>query len=203
MNMKFNPIYIYGPLVVLIIVFLIVFTQNNNTSSSTIPGNINGKEMPNDSIHNNLNNPLSESPSGKNATSGAKHEVEMLKKMIEENPNDTVKLKQYADFLSAHKPSEAIPYYNRILKIDPKREDVLFALSYIYYNQGNLVKAEEMTNKILSFDKNNLEAQYNIGAIAASRGESEKARKIWEKIIAEHPNDKTSQLAKSSLDKLQ
>lgn len=201
--MKFNPIYIYGPLVVLVIVFLIVFTQNNNTSSPTIPGNINRKEMPNDSVHKNLQNPFSQSPSKSNTTEDAKHEVEMLKKLIKENPKDTVRLKQYADFLSVHKPGEAIRYYDRILKINPKREDILFALSYIYYNQGNLVKAEETTNKILSFDKNNIEAQYNIGAIAASRGDREKARKIWNKIITEHPNDKTSKLAKSSLDKLQ
>ncbi len=201
--MKFNPIYIYGPLIALVIVFLIFFTKKTNTTSPVTSGNIAGQQMPDDSIHKNLQNPLTQSPSGGNVTKSAKHEVEMLKRLIEENPKDTVRLKQYADFLSAHNPPEAIKYYNRILKLDPKRVDVLFSLSYIYYNQGNFNKAEDLTNKVLSLDKNNLEAQYNLGAIAASRGDRETARKIWNKLVSEHPDDKTSQLAKSSLDKLQ
>ena len=196
--MKIKPIYIYGPLAV-----LVVFTQKNNTSSPVSSNEINGKQMPQDSIHKNLQNPLTQSPSGNNATDNARHQVEMLKKAIDENPKDTVKLKQYADFLSAHNPKEAIGYYERILKINPKRTDILFALSYIYYSQGNFNKAEELTNKVLSVDKLNLEAQYNLGAIAASRGDREKARKIWTDLVTKYPNDKISQLAKSSLNKLQ
>jgi tetratricopeptide (TPR) repeat protein len=200
--MKFKPIYIYASLIILVIIFLVVFTQSNNSTSPKVPGDISGKQMPHDEIHKNLQSPLSGAPSSNNLNESARHQVEEMKKAIDENPNDTVKLKEYADFLSAHQPSEAIKYYEKILKINPKREDVLFSLSYIYYNQKNLSKAEEYTSEVLALDKNNLEANYNLGAIAASRGDKEKARQIWNKLISDHPGSEIAQLAKSSLQKL-
>ncbi len=201
--MKIKPLYIYLPLAVVLLLFLFIYTNKNDKSAGTIPtGNIEDKKMPQDSIHEKFTNPLSESPSKSNVTENAKHETEMLKKQVEEHPNDTLKLKEYADFLSEHNPKEAIKYYDKLLRINPKRIDVLFSLSFIYYNQGNLSKTEELTNKILYYDKDNVKAYYNLGAIAASKGDKEKARQIWNKIVTEHPNDETAQLAKSSLAKL-
>ncbi len=43
---------------------------------------------------------------------------------------------------------------------------------------------------------------YNIGAIEATKGNKNRAREIWTKLIEDHPNDKTSELAKNSLNKL-
>lgn len=202
--MKIKPLYIYGPLVIILLIFLFVYTNNTNTAkvSNEPSGDINGKTMPNDSVHRNLQNPLSESPSGNNATDNAKHEVEMLKKEIEKHPNDTLKIRQYADYLASHQPEESIKYYEKILKVNPRRIDILFSLSFIYYNQGNLNQTEKLTSKILSYDKDNLKALYNLGAISARKGDREKARALWNRIIVEHPDDETAQLARASLQKL-
>ncbi len=201
--MKIKPIYIYGAIILIAAIFLIVSTRQNNSNTESNSSNINNQEMPQDDIHKNLENPTTEKPTKDNVSANVMHQLEMLKKAVEENPNDTTKLKEYADFLSAaHQPEKAIPYYEKILSKDPKRTDILFALTFIYYNQKNLDKAEETTNKILTYDKGNEQALYNLGAIEATKGNREKARQIWTDLVNNHPNSQTSKMAQNALNDL-
>ena len=196
--MKFKPLYAYLSLVLVLVVFLIIFSQKNNNQSAT---DIASKEMPNDDIHKGLKN--GEAPDKSNVSADIIRKMEELKKAAEENPNDTLKMKEYADFLTeAHKPDEAIQYYQKILKVDPKRTDILFSLSFIYYNKQDYNKSEEITNKILSYDKNNPLALYNLGAISATKGDNAKARDIWNKLIEKYPNSEAAAAAKQSLGNL-
>ena len=120
--MKIKPIYIYGSVVVLAIIFLVFFTSNND---SNIPQNVQNNQMPSDSIHKGLQAP----PGKDNVSSEVKHHIEMLKKAVEESPKDTLKMREYADFLSAaHQPDEAIPYYNKILSVNPNVVTFFFLL---------------------------------------------------------------------------
>ncbi len=194
--MKIKPIYIYGSVVVLAIIFLVFFTSRND---SNIPENVQNNQMPDDDIHKGLQQP----PGKDNVSSEVKRHLEMLKKEVEENPKDTLKMREYADFLSAaHQPDEAIIYYNNILNVNPKRSDVLFSLAYIYFNKKDYDKAEGLVNKILLYEPDNAEAMYNLGAIAASNGDKQKARTQWEKLIKNYPGSNASKLAESSLKKL-
>tara|TARA_R110001583_G_scaffold114876_1_gene265313 strand:+ start:18287 stop:18835 length:549 start_codon:yes stop_codon:yes gene_type:complete len=68
-----------------------------------------------------------------------KHKVwlgfEELKKTYLENPTDTIAMKAYADFLfESHKGEYAIPIYEEILGVYPKREDIEVKLLILYYN---------------------------------------------------------------------
>jgi tetratricopeptide (TPR) repeat protein len=194
--MKIKPIYIYGSVIVLAIIFLVFFTSKNDSNA---PENVQSNQMPDDDIHKGLQQP----PGKDNVSSEIKRHLEMLKKAIEENPKDTLKMREYADFLSAaHQPDEAITYYNNILKVNPKRSDVLFSLAYIYFNKKDYDKAEDLVNKILLYEPDNTEAMYNLGAIAASNGDKQKARTQWEKLIKNYPGSDASKLAESSLKKL-
>jgi tetratricopeptide (TPR) repeat protein len=196
--MKFKPLYAYLSLVVILIVLLVIFTQKKSNQSTP---DITSQEMPNDSIHKGLKN--GEAPNKSNVSADIIRKMEELKKAAEENPNDTLKLKEYADFLAeAHKPDEAIQYYQKILKVDPKRTDILFSLSFIYYNKQDYNKSEELTNKILSYEKNNPLALYNLGAISATKGDNVKARDIWNKLIKKYPNSEAAGAAKQSLGNL-
>ena len=197
--MKFKPLYAYLSLIVILIVLLVVFTQKNKSNETA--GDITNQEIPNDDIHKGLQN--GEAPNKSNVSADIIRKMEELKKEAEENPNDTLKLKEYADFLAeAHKADEAIKYYQKILRIDPKRTDVLFSLSFIFYNKRDYDKSEEYTNKILSYDKNNPLALYNLGAISATRGDKNKAKKIWNGIIEEYPNSEAAKTAEESLSNL-
>lgn len=196
--MKFKIIYLYLAVFTIAIILLVVLTQEEDTTPLRSPTN----QLPNDDIHKDMQN-NSSSPSSGNVNQDVIRKMQELKEASENNPNDTARIREYADFLSAaHKQEEAIKLYERILKKDSKRIDILFSLSFIYYNKQNIPKAEEITNRILTIDENNLQARYNLGALAASRGEKQKAREIWTKIIIEHPGTQESQLAETSLKQL-
>lgn len=200
--MKFKVSYLYLLLGVAVIVILFVLSNDNSTPESATE-NIENQEMPNDEVHKGLQNPVDGNPSKSNVSSDVYKKMDMLKKEVDANPNDTSKMRVYAEFMAAaHRQDEAIVYYQKILNIDPKRNDVLFNLSIIYYTRQDYDNAEKYTSQILKNDKNNTQAMYNLGAIAASKGQKEKARNIWNELISKYPDDETAELAKSSLEKL-
>jgi len=199
--MKFKPIYLYGIVAVIAIITLIIVSQT--TGDEKVGGNISNKEMPTDDVHKNLNKGMMDNPTGANVSEEVKHKLDVMKKDVDANPNDTLKIREYADFLAAaHRPNEAIIYYQKILDEDKKRKDVYFALTFVYYNQKNLVKAEEVTRVMYNLFPNDPMVNYNLGAIEATKGNKDKAREIWNNLVKNHPNDKTSELAKNSLNKL-
>lgn len=200
--MKFKLAYLYIILALGVVVTLFILSGRNNNNK--ISGqDIAGEKMPGDDIHKDLQDPTKENPSKSNVSADVYRKMDELKKDVEANPNDTSKIKAYADFMTAaHKPEEAVPYYEKILKVNPKRIDILFDLAMINYNRQDFDKAEDYTQRILKNDKNNTQAMYNLGAIAASKGEKERAKEIWNKLISDYPNDDVTQLARSSLAKL-
>uniref|UniRef100_A0A7V3E894 Tetratricopeptide repeat protein n=1 Tax=Ignavibacterium album TaxID=591197 RepID=A0A7V3E894_9BACT len=197
--MKFKPVYIYGILLIAVIAVIIIATNQRNEKIAAIE-DIANKEMPQDDVHKNIGKE-GQMPHGQvKVSEEVKKKMEELKAAVDASPNDTSKIREYADFLlAAHKPDESIPYYEMILKKDPKRKDIRFSLTFIYYNKGELDKAEEETNKILAIDKNDSMAKYNLGAIEATRGNNEKARQIWNKLIQEDPKSESAELARNAL----
>jgi tetratricopeptide (TPR) repeat protein len=200
-KMKFKPIYLYGVVILIAIITLLVVTQTDSNEKTNV--DITNKQMPMDDVHKKLNNGVIQNPSGSNVSEEVKHKIDVMKKDVDANPNDTLKMREYADFLAAaHKPEEALSYYQKIIDKDKKRKDVYFAITFVYYTKGDFVKAEEVTQTMLKLFPGDPMANYNLGAIEATKGNKEKAREIWTKLINENPNDKTSELAKSSLNKL-
>lgn len=199
--MKLKLKYIYALLFIAIaVIFLLVSTDKNQQENSP-SNNIMNKQMPEDDVHKELNDP--NSPNRSNVSASVFQKLDELKKQAEQNPNDISKLRELADFLTAaHKPDEAILYYERLLKIQPEDRDALFNLSYIYSNKRDFSKAEIYTNQILKLYPKDSEALYNLGAINASRGDKQKAREIWERIVKNFPNSQAANLAKTGLAKL-
>lgn len=200
--MKLKPIYIYVTVFITAIIFLFVISESG-TNKNLNNVDITNKLMPKDDIHQNLNKSMQQSPNSSNVTSEFKTKLEGMKKSVDDNPNDTLKIREYADFLTAaHKFDEALKYYELILSIDKNRKDILFSITYIHYSNGNLNKAEEVTKKILQLFPNDPMADYNLGAINATRGNKVKAQEIWTKLIKDFPNTETAILAQNSLKKL-
>jgi tetratricopeptide (TPR) repeat protein len=200
--MKFKPIYFYGILgVIAVIVLIIVATQQSSepTGFSTNTEQI----MPDDDVHKQLQNQGTIPPSKENVSESYKQKLSELKSAVEKNPEDTLVLRKYADFLTAsHKMDEAMTYYEKILKVNSRRTDIYFSLALILFNKKEFAKCEEANNKVLSYDPTNQMALYNIGAIAATRGNKEKAKEYWNKVILINAESETGKLAKESLTKL-
>jgi tetratricopeptide (TPR) repeat protein len=199
--MNIKPVYIYGILTIFVAIILIISSWNSSSGNRVISDS--GNKMPADDLHNSLRNKLNQSPGSSNVTSETLRKLEELKHQFESMPDDTLRIREYADFLvMSHRHIDAIPLYEKVLSKDSNRIDILFSLTFIYYNQSNMNKAEELTNKILFKDPANVQAIYNSGAIAASKGNKVEARKIWENLITRYPHSETTELAKTSLNKL-
>ena len=195
---KIKPLYIYLTGIMLTIIIFYFITQDTSQTTPA-PGNITGNQMPQDQVHKGLQQP----PGASNVMPEVMQKMEEMKKDVDAHPNDTLKVKQYADFLAeAHQKDKALVYYQKILNIDPKRKDVLFTVAYINYSNRNFDEAEKDLKQILNIDKRNVQAYYNLGAIAASKGDKVKAEQIWTKLIMEFPNSSLAQRAKESITQL-
>jgi tetratricopeptide (TPR) repeat protein len=200
--MKFKPIYLYGLLVVASIAILIFVTRQGSSEPNEIPIN-NNQTMPEDDVHKQLRNQGSNLPSKENVSEEYQRKLAELKSAVEKNPDDTLAMKNYADFLAAsHNMNEAIQLYEKILSIDPRRADIHFALAVIYYTRQDFAKSEEENNKVLAFDPKNQMALYNLGAIAATKGNVTKAKEMWSRVIKINSESETGKLAQESLGKL-
>lgn len=197
--MKIKAIYIYLGVFV-IFVGAILFFSNGAKKSTALNLNQN-QQMPNDEVHNKLKS--GEEPSKSNVMQAAIEKLNALKEDVERNPKDTSKVREYADMLTmSHKSDEAIKYYEQILKVNPKRIDVLLQLTYVYFTKGDLAKADGYTNEILIINRNNLFALYNVGAIAQAKGDSKKARAAWNNLFNRYPNTEVGKLAAKSIQQL-
>lgn len=200
--MKFKPIYLYGLIVVVTIAIFVIVEIQESSNSNQAPVT-NNQMMPDDDVHMQLKNQGSNSPGKENVSEEYKIKLAELEKTVNENPTDTVALRNYADFLAAsHKMNEAIPYYEKILDVDPRRTDIYFSLALIYYNKQDFLKCEEENNKVLAFDPKNQMALYNLGAIAATQGKKNKAKEFWNRVININAESETGKLAQESIVKL-
>ena len=200
--MKFKPIYFYGLLAVAFIAILIFVTRQGSSEPNEIPIN-NNQNMPEDDVHKQLRNQGSNLPSKENVSEEYRKRLTEMKDATEKNPQDTLAMKNYADFLTAsHNMNEAIQLYEKILTVDPRRADIHFALAVIYYTKQDFVKSEEENNKVLALDSNNQMALYNLGAIAATKGDVTKAKDMWNRVIKINSKSETGKLAKEFLGKL-
>ena len=201
--MKFKPIYIYLGVFVVFVAAIVFFS--NVTKESNKAGTIaEGAQMPDDDVHGGMRSRGNGDMPGKdNVMEDAKKKMDALKLEVEKNPNDTTKVREYADMLGVHNPEEAIKLYERIIKVDPRRTDILLQLTFTYYNTGNLDKATEYNNKVLSVDKNNLYAQYNVGGLAQAKGDNKKAITIWKDIAKKYPKTEVAHIAEQAAKQLE
>lgn len=200
--MDFKPIHLYGVIAFSVVIILFIVVQSNSVNEK-MHVDIKNKQMPSDDVHKNLNNGITQNPSGSNVAENIKNKISVMKDYVDKNPNDTLKIREYADFLAAaHKPEEALVYYQKILDKDKNRKDIYFAITFVHYTKGDLVKAEEVTRKMMQIFPDDPMVIYNLGAIEATKGNKQKALDIWNSLIKDYPGDETSELAKNSLSKL-
>ncbi len=203
MKIKLTPQFVYPLFVLLLIVGLVILVSLEDSEPTKPSNELNAENIPQDDIHKGLTQPNASAPSKDNVSEKFKQQIEMLRQAVEADPEDTVKMREFADLLfQSHQADMALTYYQRILAKDPKRIDILFSVAMYYYFKQDYNKTEEYTRKVLAIDKNNSQALYNLGAIAASRGDKEKARQIWNDVIKKFPGTPIAENANESLQQL-
>ncbi len=201
--MKVKPLYIYGAVFVIIISVIVLTSSSNNEDLNKMSAPISSETgMPNDDIHSGMNMGDG-SPSKNNVRQDFWTQLDEAKSNYEQNPNDTLAMKNYAEILGmSHQTEKSIELYEKILAVDPNRIDILLAEGLAFYNNQNFMMAEVVTKKIIAKDDKNLEAKYNLGVIAAAQGKNEDAKKIWKELSEKHPNDEVGKLAGESLNQI-
>ena len=203
--MKIKPVYIYIGAFVLFILVMLIISGNGDDANSVSPNetmsqNGSSGQMPDDEIHKGMDVPGSEAPSKSNVKGDAIAKMNLLKDEVEKNPNDTTKVREYADMLAiGHKPDEAIKLYESILKKDPKRTDIMLQLTFVYFSKGNVEMAENYNNKVLGVDNTNQYASYNKGVIAAAKGNNAKAKEIWADVSKKFKGTEIGNMAQHSI----
>lgn len=195
--MKIKPLYIYLIGFVLFAAVIIFFAAKKDELK--MPNDAMHGQAPNDDIHKGMGGGMPGMGAMKEAFK--KKDAE-YKAALEKSPNDTLKMREYAEFLmAAHKPDESLKYLQLILKSNPKRIDILLNTTIIYFEVKNdIAAAEDATNKILAIDKNNQPANYNLGIIMEKKGNKEKAKQIWNDLIKKYPNSEIATMSKKALD---
>lgn len=193
--MKVKPIYLYLGVIIVFIAAVIFFSKTTKDSNKALEINPQA-QMPDDDIHGKMKSQGNgDVPSKSNVMQDAVERINTLKADVTKNPNDTAKVREYADVLLAHKPEEAIKLYERILKVDSKRTDILLQLTFVYFNQGDVKKAEEYNSKVLTVDNNNLIAKFNTAGLAQAKGDEKKAKAIWQDLANKYPQSEVGHLA--------
>ena len=193
--MKIKPVYIYLGVFAIFIVAVIFFSNASKNSRTAKELNPN-TQAPNDDVHKGMaEQGNGDKPSKSNVMKEAVEKMNALKAAVEKNPNDTLKVREYAEMVQAHDPNEAIRLYESILKVGPKRTDLLLELTFLYFSKGDLKKAEEYNNKVLSIDKTNMIANYNLGGLAQAKGDFQKAKSIWLDLAKKYPNTQIGHMA--------
>ncbi|TSA30351.1 MAG: hypothetical protein D4R68_00915 [Ignavibacteriales bacterium] len=193
--MKIKPIYIYLAVFVIFIAAVLFFSnaaKNSNTARELNPN----AQIPSDDVHKGMaQQGNGDMPSKSNVMKEAVEKMNALKAAVEKNPNDTLKVREYAEMVQAHDPDEAIKLYENILKVGPKRIDLILELTFLYFSKGDLKKAEEYNNKVLNLDKTNMIANYNLGGLAQAKGDFQKAKSIWLDLAKKYPNTQIGHMA--------
>jgi len=202
--MKIKPLHIYLSLIVVVIVAIVFFSSVEKSSSTNEEKTTLRKEtMPNDEVHQNINSLDAQAPTKKNVNNDVVSKMNILEKEFVNGSTDTVKMLEYAGLLTAgHQIEKGIIYYNKILEIDPKRNDVLLQLTFVHSNLGEFSKAIGVTEKMLKNDPSNKIALYNMGALNATIGKRDLAKSIWQDIITKYPNSEFAEKSKESIQKL-
>ncbi len=200
--MKIKPLYVYGIAIVIAIV-VIVITSTDNTEVKNEIVNDPQAAMPEDDIHKGLSNNQGTGPSKSDVKPEFWENLAKMGEEVEANPKDTLQVRKYAELLSmAHQTDKALEQYEKILKQDPNRVDILLSEGLLYFNEGKYSEAEKVTSRVLEIDKKHLEAKFNLGVIAVSQGQKEKARKIWTQLVEDNPGSEAAEYAKEALKKL-
>ena len=143
------------------------------------------------------------SPTKDNVQQDFKQQLAHLKTAVEKDSANVTHIMMLARMLmDAHNVSEAIIYFERGLKLNPKDTSALLDIAVCYAEIKQYEKALNVTNALLRIKPWNTSALYNRGAILATIGKNKEAEIAWKLLIAKFPESAESEKARTGLRQL-
>lgn len=98
--------------------------------------------------------------------------------------------------------SEAIPYYQKSLNVEPNNPNVIVDMGVCYFNLKDFSKAQDQFKLALSINKNHLEALYNMGVVSVEMGNVDQLIHYWSQLREVAPNSPQAQNAQRILQQI-
>jgi len=114
--------------------------------------------------------------------------LELLKKIIDENPTDIQALKVYGDVLSDNNNLPgAEAAFKKALALDPKDAGTMINLAGLAYKQNKPAEAEKYINDVINSGKMNHDLYTNIAFTLLVAGKDKESAVYYEKALAMEP----------------
>lgn len=141
-----------------------------------------------------------EIPSKANVASSYTRRVEELKRSVAEDPANAAHMISLAQLLmDGHQIAEAIEYFEKASRLQPKNDSLLLDLAVCYFNRKEYEKALGTTERILAFDQVHSRALYNKGAIFAALNRKNEAVIVWKRLLTVAPNSEEAKSVRGHL----
>ncbi len=207
--MKFKTVYLYIAIFVAAVVVLVAVDFGGKKNAvETKPG----VEMPNDAIHQGAKMPndavhqgisAEDLPNKSNVKPEYYRKLDSLKNAYEKNPADSNVAIQYAEYLLAgHGKDKALKIYNDLVKRYPNSVRISIGASYVFFENGEVDRAENLLEKAVKKNPSNLTAYYNLGLMKLMKKDTAGAKTVWQDIVDKHPHSEEAEYAKLALARL-
>ncbi len=130
-------------------------------------------------------------------------QLRTVKSQLENNPDNVELNIEMGNLLfDLQRFSEAIPYYEKSLKLHPNNPDVMVDLGVSYFYLENYQKARDLFEKALKVQPNHVNALYNLGIIGLRTQQMNLVMDAWGKLMQVAPNSSQAAQASHILDQL-
>ncbi|MCB1189108.1 MAG: SpoIIE family protein phosphatase [Leptospiraceae bacterium] len=127
-------------------------------------------------------------------------EIEILKNLIEQFPNDSQYLIYLANIYVYHKLFDlAIPYLERYISIEQNPVEALFKLSVSYLHTKQFEKSIQIGEKVLKFQPGKIANLLNLAEGYRQAGKPEKSLEFVNEVLKHKPQNKTALLLQKKL----
>ena len=120
----------------------------------------------------------------------ADKQAEPLLEQLKTQPNNAAVLGEVAHvYVLAHQFKEAIPYYERSIKADPKNVGVRADFASCLFYSGEADKAIATLDEALRYNPKSAQVLFNLGMIRwKAKGDSAGAIALWERLLKANPD---------------
>lgn len=131
----------------------------------------------------------------------ALNEINSLKSMVSNNPNDLGSLLKLAHLLNdSGFYQKAIENYNKYLEKNSTNVDVIIDMGVCYYQLRKYDIAIKTMEKGISLNPKHQIAHFNLGIVNSAKGDHDNAIKFWKQAVEINPTSNIGIKAQSLLD---
>ena len=128
--------------------------------------------------------------------------LEELTTRISEDAEDLDAVLQAGLLLQdAHRPLDAVPYFERFLEARPDSAEVWLYLANAFGTDGDWSSAADASRRMLEVHPGHPGGLYNLGAALANQGRYDEARRFWNQ-AAQSDDESIAARAQTSLNRL-